>query len=488
MDYLNLNIVELHKLLVNKEITPLELTKLALEKAKKDTNNAFETICEKEALEFASTLTEPEKDNLFWGIPYVSKDNFSTKDILTTASSNILNDYIPVFDATVIKKLKDAKAILIGKTTLDELAMGGTGTTGHKGTTYNPYDKSHTYMIGGSSCGSACAVANGIVPFALGSDTGDSVRKPASYAGLVGMKPTWGRISRFGLFPFAPSLDHVGYFTRSIKDACYALELLAGRDNHDSTSSTKEVPHYIDNINGNLEGKKICVLKEIFDNVTDNTVSSKFLETISYLQKAGAQVDFVDFGEALLYAILPTYMVISCAEATSNNANLDGIKFGPRIGGETTYQEVMMKARTQGFSELIKRRFVIGSYSLFKENQEELFLKAQKARRAIVNRTNELLETYDAIYLPCVSEVKKKLSGASQDKLSASNMIVENHLAIGNFAGLPSISLPIGIEDKFPFDANLTGRAFDEANLLNIAYSIEQRTNLKDLVVEKVVD
>ncbi len=488
MDYLNLNIVELHKLLVNKEITPLELTKLALEKAKKDTNNAFETICEKEALEFASTLTEPEKDNLFWGIPYVSKDNFSTRDILTTASSNILNDYIPVFDATVIKKLKDAKAILIGKTTLDELAMGGTGTTGHKGTTYNPYDKSHTYMIGGSSCGSACAVASGIVPFALGSDTGDSVRKPASYAGLVGMKPTWGRISRFGLFPFAPSLDHVGYFTRSIKDACYALELLAGRDNHDSTSSTKEVPHYIDNINGNLEGKKICVLKEIFDNVTNNTVSSKFLETISYLQKAGAQVDFVDFGEALLYAILPTYMVISCAEATSNNANLDGIKFGPRIGGETTYQEVMMKARTQGFSKLIKRRFVIGSYSLFKENQEELFLKAQKARRAIVNRTNELLETYDAIYLPCVSEVKKKLEGASQDKLSASNMIVENHLAIGNFAGLPSISLPIGLEDNFPFDANLTGRAFDEANLLNIAYSIEQRTNLKDLVVEKVVD
>ena len=488
MDYLDLNIVELHKLLVNKEVTPLELTKLALEKAKKDTNNAFETICEKEAIEFASTLTEPEEDNVFWGIPYVSKDNFSTKDILTTASSNILNDYIPVFDATVIKKLKDAKAILIGKTTLDELAMGGTGTTGHKGITYNPYDKSHTYMIGGSSCGSACAVASGIVPFALGSDTGDSVRKPASYAGLVGMKPTWGRISRFGLFPFAPSLDHVGYFTRSIKDACYALELLAGRDNHDSTSSTKEVPHYIDNINGNLEGKKICVLKEIFDNITDNNVSSKFLETISYLQKAGAQVDFVDFGEALLYAILPTYMVISCAEATSNNANLDGIKFGPRIGGETTYQEVMMKARTQGFSELIKRRFVIGSYSLFKENQEELFLKAQKARRAIVNRTNELLEIYDAIYLPCVSETKKKLEGASQDKLSASNMIVENHLAIGNFSGLPSISLPIGLENNFPFDANLTGRAFDEANLLNIAYSIEQRTNLKDLVVEKVVD
>ena len=230
MNYLDLSIEELHELLVKREVTPYELTKQAIALAKEDTNNAFEYICEKEALEFASSLTEPEVDNVFWGIPYVAKDNISTKGIFTTASSNILTGYVPVFDATVIRKLKNAKAVLIGKATLDELAMGGTGTTGHLGVTYNPYDPTHTYMVGGSSCGSAAAVARSIVPFALGSDTGDSIRKPSSYAGLVGLKPTWGRISRFGLFPFAPSWDHVGYFTRNVKDSALLLNLLAGRD------------------------------------------------------------------------------------------------------------------------------------------------------------------------------------------------------------------------------------------------------------------
>ena len=486
MDYLSLTIEELHKCLLNKEITPLELTKLAIEKAKKDTNNAFETICEKEALEFASTLKDVEEDNVFWGIPYVAKDNFSTKDILTTASSNILKDYVPVFDATVIEKLKNAKAVLIGKTTLDELAMGGTGTTGHLGKTFNPYDGTHQYMIGGSSCGSAAAMASAIVPFALGSDTGDSVRKPASYAGLVGFKPTWGRISRYGLFPFAPSLDHVGFFTRSVKDSAYALNLLAGRDNKDSTSSTKEVEDYTKELDKPLTNKKVCVLKPVYDSLQEGIVKDGFNKSMDYLKECGIEVDIVDFDEKLLFAVLPTYLVISCAEATSNNANLDGIKFGLRVGGESSYQEVMMKARTEGFSELIKRRFVIGSYSLFKANQEELFLKAQKCRRIIVNEINNLLKTYDAIYLPCVGNARKLFENEVFDKLSALNMIVENHMAIGNFGGLPSISLPIGLDNNFPFGGNLTGRSFDEANLLAIANALESKTSLKGLTVEKV--
>lgn len=487
MDYLSLTIEELHSLLVEKKVTPLELTKLAIEKARNDSNNAFETICEKEALEFASTLTEPEEDNVFWGIPYVCKDNYSTKGILTTGSSNILKDYIPVYDATVVKKLKQAKAVLIGKTTLDELAMGGTGTTGHLGKTYNPYDPSHTYMIGGSSCGSAAAMAAGIVPFALGSDTGDSVRKPSSYAGLVGFKPTWGRISRYGLFPFAPSLDHVAYFTYSVKDAGYALNLLAGRDNYDATSSNKEVNNYVQELNGVINNKKICVLSPVFNAVKSEVVKKAFLESVEHLKNAGATVDFVDFDEKLLFAILPTYLVISCAEATSNNANLDGIKFGPRVDNLSSYQEVMISSRTNGFSEMIKRRFVLGSYSLYKDNQEELFLKAQRARRAIVNKVNQLLSSYDALYLPCVSEVRRPfVSDNNEDKMSMSNMVVENHMAIGNFAGLPSISLPIGLDDKFPFSANLTGRAFDEANLLNIAYALENALPYKGITAEKV--
>ena len=259
MSYLDCGIVAIHEALVAKKTTPLELAKEALARAKASQDNAFEKILEKEALEFASTLIEPEADNLLWGIPFVAKDNFSTKGIETTASSNVLNGYVPLFDATVIAKLKAAKCVLIGKSTMDELAMGGTGTTGHKGITYNPYDPTHTRMIGGSSCGSAAAVASGIVPFALGSDTGDSVRKPASFGGLVGMKPTWGRVSRYGLFPFAPSLDHVGFFTRSVEDSAILLNALSGRDDMDFTSSFKPVEDYTGDLKVPLKGKKIAV-------------------------------------------------------------------------------------------------------------------------------------------------------------------------------------------------------------------------------------
>lgn len=486
MKYLDKTIEELHQLLVDKKVTPLELAKEAIDRAKNDSNNAFETICEKEALEFASTLTEPELDNVFWGIPFCAKDNFSTKGILTTASSNILKDYVPVFDATVIEKLKAAKAVLIGKTTLDELAMGGTGTTGHLGVTYNPYDPTHTYMVGGSSCGSASCVASAIVPFALGSDTGDSIRKPASYAGLVGFKPSWGRISRYGLFPFAPSMDHVGYFTRCVKDAAYLLELLSGHDDKDATSSYREVEAYR-NLNGNIKGKKIAVLNQVLSSVESKIVKDTFMESVDNLKSKGAIVDFVDFPNDLLQGIYPIYMVISCAEATSNNANLDGIKFGPRVGESNTYQEVMMNARTNGFSELIKRRFVIGSFSLFKENQDELFKRAQKGRRLIVDSINKILEEYDAIYLPCVSNARNPIEGNTTDKLSETYLIAENHLAIANFGGLPSISLPIGLDNKFPFAANLTAKAYDETNLLNIAYALEDTTSLKNIVAERVV-
>ncbi len=484
MSYMDKTILELHELLVNKKVTPYELTKDAIEKAKKDDTNAFETICEEEALEFAKSLSEPEKDNPFWGIPYVAKDNFSTKGILTTGSSDILKDYVPVFDATVIKKLKEKKAILIGKTTLDELAMGGSGVSGHKGITYNPYDPSHTYMVGGSSCGSASSVASAIVPFALGSDTGDSIRKPASYAGLVGMKPSWGRISRYGLFPFAPSMDHVGYFTRSVEDACVALELLEGHDELDMTSSRKEGKKYLESLSQDIKGKKIAIIQEIFDAIHDETIKSTFLKTLEIFKEGGAIVDYVSLDKELLSAIYGTYFVLSCAEATSNNANLDGIKFGSRVGGEKTYQEVMMKARTQGFGEFIKRRFVIGSYSLFKENQEELFLMAQKARRIIVNKVNEILSEYDVLYAPCSGKIRNPFVSEDNRK-DEDYLIAENHLAIANFGGLPSLSLPIGLDKGFPYGANVTGKAFDEQTVFNIAYYLEAKLGLKNLSIER---
>ncbi len=484
MNYLDLTIEEMHQALVDKKVTPLELTLEAIKRAKEDNNNAFETILEKEAIEIASNLKEPEVDNIFWGIPVGIKDNFSTKGILTTGSSEILRDYVPVFNATVVQKLLDAHAVPIAKTTLDELAMGGTGTTGHKGITYNPYDPSHTRLVGGSSCGSTAMVSNAIAPFALGSDTGDSVRKPASFAGLVGFKPTWGRISRFGLFPFAPSLDHVAYFTRSVDDSALALSLLAGRDNNDATSSTKPVENYIENINKSIEGKKIAVLHEVIDSIDDKDVLKAFDETIEELKKQGATIEVVDFGVKLLESIYPTYMVISCAEATSNNANLDGVKFGPRYEADT-YTDVMIKSRTNGFGELIRRRFIIGSFALMRENQNDLFLRAQKARRLIVNRTNEILRDYDFIYVPAAPNIAPKISDSS-DRLSNNYLIADNILVLGNFAGLPSITLPIGKKENMPFGANVMGRAFEEANVFNIAKAIENITGLRNMSAREV--
>lgn len=481
MKYLNKTIVELHELLIKKEVTPYDLALEAIENAKQDTNNAFETICEKEALEFASSLKEVEEDNYFWGIPFVAKDNFSTKGILTTGSSDILKDYVPVFDATVIKKLKEKKAVLIGKTTLDELAMGGQGMTSHKGYTYNPYDPSHTYMIGGSSCGSASAMAGGIIPFALGSDTGDSVRKPATFGGLVGFKPSWGRISRYGLFPFAPSMDHVAYFTRSVEDSALALSVLEGQDDFDMTSSYRKTNNYFASLSKDLKGKKIAVIKELMDCLHNETILNAFNESLSYLKDAGAEVDYVSMDRSLLGAIYGTYLVISCSEATSNNACLDGVKYGPRNNELSSYEEIMVDARSKGFGSQVKRRFVVGSYSLLAENQKDCFLKAQKARRIIVNKVNEILSSYDAIYLPASGKTKNPFAG---EKSTEDSTIIENYLAIANFAGLPSLTLPIGKDEEFPLGANITCRAFDEQAVLDIAYAIESRTGLKNIVAK----
>lgn len=480
MGYLCKSIKEIHEELISGAVTPEELVREALTKAHDNDDNAFEYICDKEAYDALKDLDSKDKNNLFWGIPFVCKDNFSSKDIPTCGSSNILNGYVPIFDSEVISRLKAAGAILIGKTTLDELAMGGSGTTGHLGATYNPWDTTHTYQIGGSSCGSAASVAAGIVPFSIGSDTGDSVRKPAGFGAMVGVKPTWGRISRYGLFPFAPSMDHVGFFTRNVFDSAALLEVLAGRDDKDSTSSNEKVNRYTDSVDCNLKGKKIAVIKEIFDSITNKDIRDAFENNLKGMANAGAVINYVSMDIDLLKGIYPTYIVISCAEATSNNANLDGIKFGPRMGGDS-FEEVMMNARSKGFSELIKRRFIIGSYSLMRENQKELFLRAQKVRRLIVNAVNDILKDNDGIYLPSAPSTAPLIAGTSGDKLSDEYLIADNFMAIGNFGGLPSITLPLGFSNGMPFGANLTCKIFDETTMFSIASGIERVTGLKDL-------
>lgn len=484
MSYLDLTVKEIHQAIIEGKVTPIDLVKEALVRAKENKDNAFEYICEEEALKSAQNLDKSLQNNIFYGIPFVAKDNFSTKDIPTTGSSNILNGYVPVFNATVIDLLIKQGAILIGKSTLDELAMGGTGTTGHKGISYNPWDKGHNHLIGGSSCGSAIAVCSNIVPFALGSDTGDSVRKPASHGGLVGFKPTWGRISRYGLFPFACSLDHVAYFTRSVEDCALTLNVLAGRDENDSSSSFKNVEDYSKELNNSLKNVNIAVVQEIIDSISDQTVINEFNKTLEYLKAEGANINYVHISNDLLKAIYPTYIIISCAEATSNNANLDGIKFGPRPTGES-YEEVMMKARTEGFSELIKRRFVIGSFALNKENQDVLFKRAQKCRRLIVDAFNDIYKNNDVIYCPAAPNTAPLVKNSSSNALSNEYLIADNYLAFGNFGGFPSLTLPIGFKDNLPFGGNVTGRPFEESKVLNVCNIIEKHTGYKNLSIKE---
>ena len=477
MNYLSLNIYEIHKALLNKEVTPLDLVKEALEKIKKDTNNAFEYVYEKEAIEIAKQLKEPEIDNPLWGIPFAIKDNFSTKDIPTTASSKLLEGYLPPFDAEVYTRLLNKKAIPIAKTTLDELAMGGTGSSGHLGKTYNPWDESKTRMIGGSSCGSAAACASGIVSFSIGSDTGDSVRKPASYSALVGFKPTWGRISRYGLFTFAASLDTVAYFTRNVKDSALLLNVLAGHDIKDTTSSSLPIEEYKDN-------KTLTIIKEIYDDLKDKTIKKAFDELIKGLKEKGYKINTVSIGFDLAKAIYSCYYIISSAEATSNNANLDGIKFGVNKEAES-YEEMLFKVRTEGFSDRIRRRFVIGSISLLEENQEEIYLRALRCRRVIVDTFNKILESSDAIILPASPTIAPLFDGDVPKKsFNKDAKISDNYLAFANLGGYPSITLPLGFENDMPFGVNLTSHHFTESKLLKIAQVVENITGLRDLVKE----
>ena len=477
MNYLSLNIYEIHKALVNKEVTPLDLVKEALEKIKKDTNNAFEYVYEKEAIEIAKQLKEPEVDNPLWGIPFAIKDNFSTKDIPTTASSKLLEGYLPSFDADVYTRLLNKKAIPIAKTTLDELAMGGTGSSGHLGKTYNPWDESKTRMVGGSSCGSAAACAAGIVPYSIGSDTGDSVRKPASYSALVGFKPTWGRISRYGLFTFAASLDTVAYFTRNVKDSALLLNVLAGHDIKDTTSSSLPIEEYKDN-------KTLTIIKEIYDDLKDKTIKKVFDELIKGLKEKGYKINTVSIGFDLAKAIYSCYYIISSAEATSNNANLDGIKFGVNKEAES-YEEMLFKVRTEGFSDRIRRRFVIGSISLLEENQEEIYLRALRCRRVIVDTFNKILESNDAIILPASPTIAPLFDGDVPKKsFNKDATVSDNYLAFANLGGYPSITLPLGFENDMPFGVNLTSHHFTESKVLKIAQVVENITGLKDLVKE----
>ena len=481
---MNKTIGELHQLLVEGKVTASELVEDCIQGVLNDSCNSFEATCFEEARKEARKIKEVKEDEYLKGIPYLAKDNYSTKGVETTASSNILNGYVPLFDATVVRKLRQKGMIMVAHTSMDELAMGGTGTTGKRGITTNPYD--HERIVGGSSSGSAAALAQGIAPMSLGSDTGDSVRKPASHAGLVGFKPTWGRISRFGLFPFAPSLDTIAYFTRDVKDSAYLLSALAGHDNNDMSTSDRKKEKYERYVEEKKTLHRIGYFKAVVDSMQDEKIKAAFFDLLEKLRKAGYEVSEYDYPSDLLDALYPTYMIISCAEATSNNANLDGVRFGPAAkDNPQTYREYMKECRTKGFTDLIKRRFVIGSFSLLSANQDEMFSRAQKARRLIVNKMNEFFDSFDYFITPAAFSLPKKICDLST-AWSTNPDFLDNIMTIGNFGGYPSITLPMMKEDGIPVGVNVTGRVFEDGAVLALADEIQNLTGLKNLTAKEV--
>lgn len=459
--------------------------------AKKRCMDAYEKAQElNEKLNDVITFVDPSEqlehlpeNGKMYGIPIAYKDNTTTKGVLTTAGSKILSNYVPVFNADIVDRLEKEGAVCIAKASLDELAMGGTNTTCFKGVAHNPWDVRR--MTGGSSGGSAALVSTGCVAMATGSDTGDSIRKPASFCGVVGVKPTYGRISRYGIVPYASSLDHVGYFTSSIEDACLTLEVMAGRDDRDMTSSNLPVPEYSKLLNSDIKGRKIAVFKNVIDAIENKETVRIFNELVSKLEERGAIVHEFEFDNNLVKAMLPTYYLIANCEASSNHSNLDGVRFGVREQGETM-EEIMINSRTKGFGPLCRKRFVIGSYGLFDDNQDKLFRKAQKVRRLLVEELNKCLKDYDVLIAPASGDIAPLLEGVEDklDQMSDAHLIAENHMVLGNFSGYPSMTVPMGFIEGCPIGVNLTCRAFDEESMFDFGKAIEEITGYKNLLAE----
>ena len=467
--YLNLDIRKIHELLVEKKITPLDLVEEALKEIENNKDlNAFITINDK-VREEASALGEVDPDNLFFGIPIAVKDNIITKDMRTTCASHILDNFIPIYDATAIKKIKEAKMLIIGKANMDEFAMGSTSETSYFGAPLNPRDK--TRVTGGSSGGSAAAVAGGLVPFALGTDTGGSIRQPASYTGIVGMKPTYGRVSRYGLVAFASSLDAIGPMTRTVYENAALLNILVGEDEKDLTSVKKDKEDFTRLIGENIAGMKIALPKYFISDIVDEEISKKIKEVISLLQKNGAIVDIIDM--KYLDTAVNLYQIIAMAEASSNLARFDGVRYGFRANDVNDVDTMYAKTRGEGFGEEVKRRIMIGSYILSGENAKIYYDKALKVRDDITKEFNRIFKDYDLIIGPTTTRVAPLLGTSKDDPHKA---FMDDVLVIPvNMAGLPGLNVPIGTNSEdMPIGLHIIGKAFDEATIYRFASFIEE--------------
>ena len=466
--YLDLSLEEIHNLLVEKKITAVDLVKESLARIEENKDlNAFITINDK-AIEEASNLGEVEKDNLFFGIPIAIKDNIMTKDLRTTCASKMLSNFLPIYDATVIKRIKDAKMIIIGKTNMDEFAMGSTSRTSYFGAPKNPVDK--TLIAGGSSGGSAACVASNETFLALGSDTGGSIRQPASYTGIVGMKPTYGRISRYGLVAFASSLDQIGPMTRNVMENAKLLNILVGEDDKDLTSAKKEKEDFVRKINTSVKGLKVAVPNYFMSDIVASDIREGIKSVIKFLEDNGVTVDYVDM--KYLDQAVTLYQIIAMGEASSNLARFDGVRYGYRTENYNNLEEMYLKTRQEGFGSEVKRRIMVGSYLLSGANAKIYYDKALSIRDDIKKEFNKVFANYDLVIGPVTTTTAYKLDSDMSDPMKS---FLDDVLVIPvNMAGLPGLSLPVAPKSSKPYGLHIIGNSFDEATIYQLASFIER--------------
>lgn len=479
MRYLDLDIKTINEKLKTKEIKPIDLVNEAFKRIEETDLNCFITLNKEEAIKQALELEKKEVDNILFGLPIAIKDNIITKGLRTTAASHILDDFIPVYDATVISKIKEKNMIIIGKTNMDEFAMGSTGETSYFGNTLNPWNKS--LVPGGSSSGSAACVAARITPLSLGTDTGGSIRQPSSFCGLVGLKPTYGRVSRYGIIAFASSLDQVGPITRNVYENALLLNVISGYDKNDLTSSKEQVKDYTSLIGQDISNLKIAVPNYYMSDTIDKTVRQAVLDVIDLLKEKGCQIDYVDI-DYLEYAI-PLYQVIALGEASSNLARYDGVRYGLKVDNFKNIDELYKNTRSEGFGNEVKRRIMIGSYILSGENANIYYYKALKLRKAMTDSFKKCLAKYDLIIGPTNTDVAYKL-GTKQDDVLKS--FYDDLLTIPvNMSGLPALSLPVGFKNNLPIGMHIIGNYFEEDKIYQLASFVEKELNL-DLNIKEV--
>ena len=423
--------------------------------------------------EFATTRSEEvEKnpsENALNGVAIAVKDNICTKDLQTTCGSRILQNYKAHYDATAVKKLTEAGAIIVGKTNMDEFAMGSSNESSAFGNVKNPWDLAR--VPGGSSGGSAVAVASGVVRASLGSETGGSVRQPASLCGIVGLKPTYGRISRFGLVAFASSLDNIGIFGQTSKDAADVLSVIAGRDKNDSTSADVAVPNYAESLNNDIKGRKIGIPRALFGEGLDDEVRDKVESSIENYRSLGAEIVDVELPHAK-YGIA-VYYIIATAEASSNLARFDGVRYGFRAEGSHSLRETYFKTREEGFGAEVKRRIMLGTYVLSSGYYDAYYSKAQKVRALVKKDYQIAFEKCDAILTPTAPSVAFKIGEKSDDPLAM--YLSDIYTVSANLAGVPAISVPCGLSSEgLPIGTQLVGNFWSEDILLNLGNVYEK--------------